>query len=119
MPTFRLNPAPTFAADVMLTVPGAVDAFRLPVTFKHYSQSAFDALVAKTRESESAGKPMPAADWLCHLVVDWGPVVVDEDDKPVPFSREALAKLLDNYPGAFAQINAAYGRALIEARAKN
>ena len=119
MPTFRLNPAPTFAADVLLTVPGGVEPFRLPVTFKHYSQSAFDALVTKTREVEKAGQPMPAADWLCHLMVDWGSVVEDADDKPVPFSREALAKLLDNYPGAFAQINAAYGRALVEARAKN
>jgi hypothetical protein len=119
MPTFRLNPAPTFEADVLLTVPGAVESFRLPVTFKHHSRSAFDALVAKAGEAEKAGQAMPAADWLCHLLADWGPVVVDDNDKPIPFSRDALAKLLDNYPGAFVQINAAYGRALVEARAKN
>jgi len=119
MPTFKINPAPTFAADVMLTVPGATEPVRLPVTFRHYSQTAFDALVAQAKAQEQAGKPVSAADWLINLVVDWGPGIVDDDDKPVAFSHKALAQLLDNYPGAFGQINSAYGRALVEARAKN
>lgn len=118
MPTFRLCPAPTFAGIVPIVVPGATEPFKLKVTFKHHTQSAFDALKKAATEREAAGDPMPAAEWVGQLVVDWQDVL-DQDDRPVPYSPTALAALLDNYPSSFWSFNRAYAQALTEAREKN
>ena len=119
MALFRITPAPTFQAEVALVVPGQAEPFKLTVTFRHHGKKAFDAMVEAAAAREKAGEPLEPAEWIAKLVVDWGPEVVDTRDEPVPFSVANLATLLDNYPAAFYEFNAAYGRALVEARAKN
>lgn len=107
---FKLNPDPTFVAKVQITTPAGPAAV-LDITFRHKGKTAFAAF-----GSAAIGKAH--SEVLADVIVDWnGPL--DDAGNPVAYTPAALAQLLDNYPPAGEEILNAYGRALMESRAKN
>jgi len=117
MPTFKLNPAPTFKATVQLTVPGSDQTAPIGFTFRHKGRTALDAWA--NRPSDAAGQATRLDDvaYLDEVIAAWeGPV--DDNDRPVPYSPEALARLLEAYTPAGREIWRAYVAALTESREK-
>ncbi len=109
--TFKIEPAPTFAATVKISAPGVAEPLPLELVFKWRSRSALAEWL-----KNADGKADP--EFVGEALAGWGNVV-DADDKPVPFGAEALAQLLDNFPAAADEITRAYLAELIEAREKN
>lgn len=101
---FKIVPKATFGVDVSISVPGAAPAV-VRVEFKHLPKSAlpgyFSGLQGKTD-----------AEALAEIVVGWEGV-------DVPYSPQALATLVDNYPAAAAELFEAFRSELMEARRKN
>lgn len=107
---FRLIPNPTFVVAVPLTVPGS-ERLLVNFTFRHKSKAALKDWVARVNGSTSVSV-------LAEVVADWSGVE-DGEGKPVPFSSEALATMVDNYPTAGREIFDAYFAELTESRTKN
>ncbi|MDD5297669.1 MAG: phage tail assembly chaperone [Rhodocyclaceae bacterium] len=109
---FKINPAPTFSAPVSLTVPGQDESATLDITFQHKGKQALSAWIKAAVEGRAD------LDSLTEVVAGWDGVS-DDAGNPLPFSPEALATLLDQYPAAAGEFYAAYRKALTESRAKN
>lgn len=118
MATFRLNPAPLFAAVVQLTVPGSADTAALSLTFKHQGRKALDAWVRRPGQIAEGAAALNDAEYLAEVVAGWDGVQ-DAAGEPLPFTPAAFADLLDAYPAAGTEIFSAYVKALTESRAKN
>lgn len=103
---FTLDPNPTFDEVVEIPVPGA-DPENLELTFKHMRRKAYTELMGLVGKGE-----MSEIDALCSMVAGWKNVDVE-------YSREAMERLIDNYPGAALAIPRKYSSALIHGRAKN
>ncbi len=103
--TFKLQSNPTFKAKVGISIAGDSKPAEIEVEFKYLSKTAiktyFDSLQGKTD-----------ADALDDIIVGWNGV--DQ-----PYSTEALATLIDNYPAAASDLFEAFRRELIEAKRKN
>ena len=103
--SLKLQPNPTFACDVALSVPGQAKQAKISVTFRHFSRPQikdyFEGLQGKTD-----------ADALGAIITGWSGVDVDYD-------ADALASLLDNYPASAGELFEAFRRELLEARSKN
>ena len=125
--TIRLNPDPTFAADVNVPVPGRKDPAVAQFTF-HFLDAArlntllivmgfgtkgrLRRLVAYFRLAWRLRRLPNMVDLLGELIHSW-------EGFDLPYSREALKKLLITFPGvAFAVINA-YLENREQARIKN
>lgn len=108
---FKLNPSPTFDAAVELTVPGATEKASVVFTFRHKGRAALKAW------SESA-QGRSDVEVLSDVVVGWRGVCDDKGDE-VPYSRDALAQLLDAYPASGAEVFRGYLQAHFEAARKN
>ena len=108
---FRINPAPTFDASVRLTVPGQDAPAVLQLTFAHMGRKAAADWIERAKGRSDA-------DVIGEVVRDWKDVQ-DDAGAPVPYSREALAALLDAHPAAGMELFDAYLAALSESRAKN
>lgn len=107
----KLNPDPTFETLVKITVPGHPAPVEVPMTFRHMpTDERVEWLKA------SAEKKM--VDALPEIIVDWKGVMGD-DGQVVPYSKEALNTLLNNYPAAATEILRAWGAELLESRIKN
>ncbi|MFZ4538170.1 phage tail assembly chaperone [Propionivibrio sp.] len=102
---FKLEPNPTFWAEVGITVPGEKAPAKIEIEFKHMSVSEWEAYRAQTGE-----KPLPAV--VTGLIVGWRNV-------DVPYSADALTRLLDRWPRAAIDLFESYSRELFEARTKN
>ena len=109
---FRINPAPTFAATVQLTLPGGSEQAPLSLVFKHRGKKALASWVA------GAGEAADDAVFLGHVIESWLGVV-DDNGAEVAFSPARLSELLDAYPAAGSEIYLAYLAALTEGRTKN
>lgn len=109
---FKLNPSPTFTADVRVTVPGAEAPALLTLTFRHKGRKEIKRWIesAKAADSDTA--------LLAEVIESWRGVESDSG-APVPYGQEALAQLLDAYPAAGGEIFDAYMAALTRAREKN
>ena len=107
----KINPAPTFEFDAQLTVPGAAQAATVRVTARHKGREALAAWM-----ESAAGSTDPA--FLGAVFSGWAGVL-DADGAEVPFSPEALARLLDAYPAAGRELLEQYLAALTESRRKN
>ena len=118
MATFKLNPAPQFAAAVQLTVPGQADTAVLSLTFRHQGRKALDAWVKRPSQIADGAPALNDAEYLAEVIVGWDGVL-DGQGGPLPFSPTAFAELLDAYPAAGTEIFTAYVKALTESRAKN
>lgn len=109
---FKINPNPTFECDVLISVPGSDNPQALRVTFRHKGLRDLEAWRAKATEKPSD------SEYLDEVIAGWSGVF-GPDEKPVPYSIESLAMLLDAYPSASVEIFIAYVRQLRDARAKN
>ena len=109
---FKINAAPTFSCRVMLSIAGSDTPVPVSVTFRHLTARAYSAWHARL----GAGS---VAESLHEIVAGWGEGFVDDDGKPVPYTAEALALLLDQHPSAGVELHDAYVRQLFHARAKN
>lgn len=116
---FRLTPNPTFTCTAMLSRPDSDKPVAIDVTWKHKGTRE----VAEWRMS--AGKPGPDgnartdADLLAEVIAGWGAQVVGDGDKPEPYSRTALDRLLETFPAASIELFTCYVNRLTDARAKN
>src|SRR5512133_454055 len=102
---FKINPAPTFRAKVALTVPGAETAAVVEFEFRHKSRSAFVAWWEASQQRKSV-------DALADIIVSWDEAVVDDAGNPIPYSADALAKMLNSYHAAGTEILTAYYKEL-------
>ena len=108
---FKLTPSPTFEAVVDVTVPGADAKAPIVFTFRHKGRAALKAWA-------EAVEGRADVDVLADVVAGWRGVCDDRGDE-VPYSREALAQLLDAYPAASGEVFRGYMQAHFEARRKN
>lgn len=108
---FKLNPSPTFVAQVPLSVPGMPEPLNVAITFRHKTKTA-----AKAWAAESAGKE--DAVLLNEVICAWSGVQ-DDTGADVPYSLTALTDLLNNYAAAHGELLRAYLSELTEAKRKN
>lgn len=107
----KLNPAPTFSAQVQISVPGQETTEIIRVTFRHKTAEGLAAWY-----QDRANKPV--RDALDEVIESWdGPLGMDGE--PVVYSREALGHLLNGYPASSGEFVRAYMRELTESRVKN
>ena len=104
---FALQPKPTFKANVTINTPGGEGTIKFE--FKHMGRKALKSFFEGLGEGENA---RPDEEAMLDLIAGWDGV----DEK---FSPEALATLLDNYPGSAKNIFEAYNRGLFEGKQKN
>lgn len=110
---FSIVPDPTFTAPVFLSRPAAEAAVKVTFTFKHKSLRELNAWLAKASSFKSD------ADFLGEVIAGWGAEIVGPDDKPLPYTKAALAQLLDRFPGSGAEIMRDYRKRLKDARQGN
>ncbi len=101
----KLDPAPTFTAPALISVPGG-DPIEVRITWRHKGRAAYQAWLdgPPNRTDVQA---------LAEIIADWG-VEID-----APYNEENLARLLDIYPAAATDLILAYRQALFEGRRKN
>ncbi len=109
-PTFKLVPAPTFEADVGLSLPGGGQA-TVRLVFRHQGRAALKRWI------DGAGDLTDAA-FLSAVIAGWRGVHGPQDEA-VPFTPEALEALLDAYPSAGSEVFEAYLNELTQGRRKN
>lgn len=108
---FKLNPAPTFVAQVPISVPGLSEPLEVAITFRHKAKTA-----VKSWMDNAAGKT--DADLLHEIIAGWSGMQA-EDGAEVAYSLTALGDLLENYPASHGELFRAYLRELTEAKRKN
>lgn len=108
---FCLKPAPTFASDVRLTIPGQPSPGVLTITWRHKGRKEAEAWV-----KGAAGRKDPEI--LGEVIAGWSGVT-DDQGQDVPFTCEALESLCNDFPAAGMELFDAYLAALSESRAKN
>lgn len=111
----KLKPDPRFSAPVLVPVPGA-DAVEIQLRFRYKTRTELADYSARAAKAHGNGSDL---ELLLEVVDGWERAVVDEAGNAVPFSREALAALIDAYPGAVLAVLRSYFAAHNEARAKN
>lgn len=104
---FVLQPKPTFKMDVV--IPTTQGEGKIKFEFKHKGRKELKVFFESLGEGETSRDD---ADALLELIAGWDGV----DEK---FSPDALAILLDNYPGAAGAIFSAYNKGLFEGKQKN
>ncbi len=104
---FRIDPAPTFAAAVVLTAPGGVPR-ELRLVFRHKGRAAARAWIDEVAKRSAEEE----ADILMEIIANWEGV-------EEPFDRAALARLIDNHFHAAEEIYLGYLEALAGARRGN
>lgn len=108
---FKLNPNPTFACAVPLTVPGLPEPLEVQFTFRHKTDTQLAAWILESKGQDELV--------LLHgLIVSWSGVK-DDAGAEVPYSLTALTDLLGNYWAAKDEIASAYARELKESKTKN
>ncbi len=101
---FKLDPNPTFWADVSLPVPGG-DPVAVEVQFRHLGAKAFADWI-------EAGAEKTTTEALAEVVCDWRGI-------DAPYTRDNLGRLFDQFPASARALIVAYRRELFEARTKN
>ena len=112
----KLNPNPTFADEVTITVPGQKEPGTINLTFKYRSLKEYGELMELIGEKKDKNgkviKPgKTVAEALPEFVLGW--------DLPEEFNAENVAIFLNNYPSAYGEIARAYFLLLFESRVKN
>jgi hypothetical protein len=108
---FRIEPNPTFDAEVRITVPGSAEPALLAVTFRHRGRRELKAWIDRAKDAASDTA------YLGEVIASWRGVE-DADGRALPYSAEALARLLDAYPASGGELFDAYLDALTRAREK-
>lgn len=110
---FSIDPSPTFASQVKLTRPGDAPAGQITITWRHMGREQLREWLDAMADSS-----LSDVDGLLKAIAGWDGVV-DKLDQTVEFSRAALARLLDAYQTAGAELVRAYVTALTESRLGN
>ena len=114
----KLTPNPTFKHVVSLTVAGSAEGAKVEFTFRHKGVAALDAWIKKPTLMAKDGVVLSNVQYLDEVIEAWaGPVADDGTD--VPYTPEALQKLLDAYQPSAQEIYDGYRAALETSRAKN
>ena len=113
----KLNPKPTFDADVKITVPGQYEAGTMKLTFKYMPKKAlFEFFESHREEYDGDGelvKESSADDvMLAEIIVGWKGMDAE-------YNQENLKIFLVNYPAAAGEIIVAYNKLVLESRVKN
>jgi hypothetical protein len=114
---FKLNPGATFAHTLPIPVPGG-NLVDIKLIFRRMPRAEALAYFHPPSADASAGgqpatqEPRSDLDFVSGLISGW-------EEVDAPFSREALAELLENYPQAAKRIADAYMPALWGAIEKN
>ncbi|MCC2673290.1 MAG: hypothetical protein K0R58_237 [Ramlibacter sp.] len=105
---------PTFSADVPLSAPGRPEPWLVPFEFNHKGRKQLEAWRATWVSADGVARS--DEDILADVIKSWG---VKRAGELVPFTKTALADLLDTYPTAAREIRDAYLRELTESKRKN
>jgi len=108
--TIRINHAPIFRALVAFTLAGEGEE-SCRFTFRHKTPAA----LIEWRKTIGT---RPAHESMAEIVEGWEGVV-DEDDKPVPYSPAALKSFLEAHSTRAEDLAKGYLYALTESRVKN
>jgi len=112
---FKLNQSKTFRWPVEVKLPadgGRFDAHEFDIDFNRLSQSRIVQILELIASGEAKGK-----DVTRELVAGWARVH-DAEGKDIPFSSDALDRLLE-VPGLGAAINDTFIQAIRGQKAKN
>lgn len=104
---FKINPNPTFTADVPLSVPGQADPVIVKVTFKHKSKPALLDFEERIRDKKTKIEEL-----LFEIVEDWSGI-------DAPCTQETITTLAANYIAAPVEIITAYNKELVRSKIKN
>ncbi len=102
---FKLQPNPTFKAAVGISIAGQAAPTEIEVEFKYLTKSKVREFFEKLGGKEDATA-------LAEIIVGWSGI-------EEPFSKKALATLVDNYPAAAMDLFDTFRRELLEAKRKN
>lgn len=113
----KLNPKPTFDADVKITVPGQSEAGTMKLTFRYLPKAESRALMKRLVEEKDENgdvvqKAITEDELVSEIVVGWKGIDAD-------FNAENLLTFLNNYPAAAWDIINAYSHLVHESRVKN
>lgn len=101
----KLNPNPTFKADVQLTEPGKAEPTVVKITYRYKTRK-------EVEEFGERVKDFPVADALKEIVADWEGI----DAQCTP---ENIGLLCENYLPAGLELLTAYYKELSISRVKN
>ena len=117
----KLNPDPSFKADVEITIPGQSVTGTVNLTMKYMNRKDYAAWLESLRElkdPDKGGKEgkvtrpgKTALQAFQEFVLGWD--LADE------FTVENIGIFLDNYPAAYPETLGKYTRLLFESRVKN
>lgn len=108
---FKIVADPTFWTKVQLSLPGGEKKGEIEIQFKYLKpQDYLDWVDAST--------DLPVRDALEEMILDWKGAV-DDQGKAVPYNKDALFNLLDEYHMAETEIIQAWQFGLRGARIKN
>jgi len=111
---FTLQAKPTFRAKVAVHRPGEPEAAPFTVEFRHMTQSKLQAFLDETKSK----RDQEAIDALASIIVSWESVGTPAGE-PVPFSRDALAQMIDQFPATAQSMFVAYAAELAGSRLGN
>lgn len=119
---FKIVPNPTFTCDVPLSVPGEEKPALLKFIFRHKTRTQLNEYQARSYDlALQAGQEGAAelyVDYLAEIIDGWAGLQ-DAKGAAMPYTRENLALLLDQYASAGPEIVRAYRRQLADARSGN
>lgn len=101
----KLNPEPTFKADVPLTVPGEKKPVTVSMTFRYKNRKELIDYVERLKD-----RPMDEA--LSEIIAGW-------DGIDAECNQESITALTNNYQASGHEIFSVYRTELIESRIKN
>lgn len=110
---FKIDPAPTFRAEVSLSAPGQTEPNRLSIEWQHLDRKQLTEWI-----DALAAAQLSDVDGLAQVIAGWDGVV-DHQGQNVPYSKDRLQALLCAYHAAGAELVRGYVRALTESRVGN
>lgn len=108
---FKLCASPTFAAKAGITIPGEDKLAEISIVWRHKTRDQINDWIKRSATANDI-------DTLSEVIEGWSGVV-DTQGTVVPYSRAALAELLQTFPAAGMDLFRAYLRELSASRAKN
>jgi hypothetical protein len=118
----RIVPNPLFTCDVPLSVPGTDKPVTIKITYRHKGRRDLNAYQTRAvdlaLQADAADAQQQFVAYVAEVVEGWSGVV-GADDKPLPYSQDNLASLLEAYPAAGSEIVRRYSQQLSHARAGN
>lgn len=115
---FKIVPNPTFSVSVLLSVPGG-EAQPVTLVCRHKGRKALNAWMQIPVDAKEAGTEVDDVEYIGEVIESWEGIKAEDGRTELPYTKETLGDLLDNYPTAGREIFEAYVRGLTESRAKN